>query len=107
MTYAGMSGGLVGDKDRRFAGLLLGRMPDPNPIPLMITARQVKEVLDAAADKWAPCAGTPLSAEPTPGIVTVRKWFSRADGIFCATSKIILRKSGWAREGRVHGRNNG
>jgi hypothetical protein len=53
MTYAGMSGGLVVDKDRRFAGLLLGRMPEPNAIPLMITARQVKEVLDSAADKWA------------------------------------------------------
>jgi hypothetical protein len=65
VTYAGMSGGLVVDRDRRFGGLLLGRMPEPNAIPVMITAPQVRALLDESArGGWTAYAPKDFAAPP-------------------------------------------
>lgn len=54
LTYSGMSGGLIVDKDLKFGGLLLGKMPEPNSIPIMITARNVRDLLNKASKEYYP-----------------------------------------------------
>lgn len=66
ITYGGMSGGLVIDNHKRFGGLLLGRMPEPNAIPVMLTARQVKALFDASLKAPGQAFDAKLFKAPPP-----------------------------------------
>ena len=72
LTYPGMSGGLAMDKDWKFAGLVLGRMPEPNAIPVIIRAKQVKEVLDALPAKQ-PFQPSVVEADPPYKTLTLQR----------------------------------
>lgn len=48
LTYPGMSGGPVLDSRGRYAGMLLGRMPEPSSIPVFLPSDQVLDALNQA-----------------------------------------------------------
>ncbi len=50
LTYPGMSGGPVVTTDGKYAGMLLGRMPEPSAVPVLLVAEQV--VASMNEGKW-------------------------------------------------------